>query len=276
MSVAALGWAWQQRIMDADGKDDPMSKSVLVALANYADEDGLAWPSVGRLADMTQWGTRSIQRCLSKLIKAGFLRREPRAAPSGQRLADGFYLLAPPEVLARRAGSSPGSKATPVRQSVGVHKTPSPGKSPPVHGTGRGDRESTPPRLLDGGTVTTQSRDKDDPSKNLKISARAGEAGSSTGDADPPIASAAEPEFAFEMRAAMRSQFLQRWSAARTEIGAQLFDAFFAGSVVRAVEPEIVVQAQSGFYAEAIETRYGRIFRKVFDAEARFVAPQLN
>ena len=49
-------------------------KLVALTLANYANEKGIAWPSVETLAKKTGISTRQIQRILPKIEEAGLLK----------------------------------------------------------------------------------------------------------------------------------------------------------------------------------------------------------
>lgn len=51
----------------------PVAKAVLIALADRADDDGVAWPSVGDLVTRTCFGRRAIQRAIGDLANAGLL-----------------------------------------------------------------------------------------------------------------------------------------------------------------------------------------------------------
>ncbi len=50
------------------------AKLVALALANYANDKGLAWPSVETLAKITGLSKRQIQRILPQIEKAGLLK----------------------------------------------------------------------------------------------------------------------------------------------------------------------------------------------------------
>ena len=69
MSGEALGWAKRQTAPCA------RSKSVLVALADYADEMGFAWPAVTTLATEAQLSERHIKRMLKALVDDGVILR---------------------------------------------------------------------------------------------------------------------------------------------------------------------------------------------------------
>ncbi len=53
------------------------AKLVALALANYANDKGLAWPSVETLAKITGLSTRQIQRILPQIEKAGLVKISP-------------------------------------------------------------------------------------------------------------------------------------------------------------------------------------------------------
>ncbi|WP_375308392.1 helix-turn-helix domain-containing protein [Bradyrhizobium sp. A11] len=67
MSWQATAWALQQRV------GQPARKLVLLALANYADEHGICWPSQERLAEDVEMSLDTIQRHTKKLREAGLL-----------------------------------------------------------------------------------------------------------------------------------------------------------------------------------------------------------
>lgn len=75
MSAEARTWAKKQKAGSAS------QKSVLVAIADYVNEDGYAWPSQARIARDTDLSVRSIIRAIAALEKAGLIqifRRPPR------------------------------------------------------------------------------------------------------------------------------------------------------------------------------------------------------
>ncbi len=108
MSVWAQSWAYEQRLgrwRDAkEGKKtwkgDPGAKSVLAALATFADEDGYCFAGQDTLAEMTDMSERSVREHLHNLEHAyGKIRREHRRKESGKGrgefTSDGIWLLAP-------------------------------------------------------------------------------------------------------------------------------------------------------------------------------------
>lgn len=69
MSVKMLGWAWDQVAA-------PLTKFVLVTLADYANNEGGCWPSIGRIAERTCMSERTVQRAVADLEAAGVLVRK--------------------------------------------------------------------------------------------------------------------------------------------------------------------------------------------------------
>lgn len=93
MSHWASTWAYEQEIQPS-GK-----KFVLVALANFADEDGFCYPSQETLAVMTGQTARSVRSHLASLEEDGIIQRKHRRGKTGQRTSDGYTLKAPPHKL---------------------------------------------------------------------------------------------------------------------------------------------------------------------------------
>lgn len=69
MSIWAVNWAFHTEVAP------PVHKLVLVALANFADDEDLAWPHVETLAGMASVSTRTVQRALKALEEAGLIER---------------------------------------------------------------------------------------------------------------------------------------------------------------------------------------------------------
>lgn len=87
-------WAWQQRPTTRDGNPSSAAKLVLVALADLADADGAAWPSVRYLAGMTGLSERSVYEQINRLADDGLLRKAKVATPHGAHA--GYVLASPP------------------------------------------------------------------------------------------------------------------------------------------------------------------------------------
>jgi DNA-binding MarR family transcriptional regulator len=82
MSIQAVAWALKQRT------GSPTLKVTLLAVANYADEEGKCWPSQERLALDTDLSERSVRDALKRLQEMGYLSREARRINGNQRETD--------------------------------------------------------------------------------------------------------------------------------------------------------------------------------------------
>lgn len=92
MSVEAMTWAFQVPLK-------PCPKSVLVALANRADEDGYCWPGIEDLELRTGWGRRSIQRALVMLEQDGYVEIHSRFSTHGAQKSNLYRLAIPGKSL---------------------------------------------------------------------------------------------------------------------------------------------------------------------------------
>lgn len=70
MSIKLMTAAWEREDLSAT------HKLVLLALADWANDEGLCWPSINRLAIKTSMAGRSVQRLIRQLEEMGFVRRE--------------------------------------------------------------------------------------------------------------------------------------------------------------------------------------------------------
>lgn len=101
MSIWAVNWAFHTEVAP------PVHKLVLVALANFADDEDLAWPHVETLAGMASVSTRTVQRALKALEEAGLIERSMglvAGARGGLRRTNSVYRLNVPDDLSRRKG----------------------------------------------------------------------------------------------------------------------------------------------------------------------------
>jgi hypothetical protein len=86
MSWQATAWAAKQKT------GSPACKLILLALANYADASGAAWPSQDTLANDTEQSVDSVQRRLKQLVQIGLIRIDNLPAKRGQ-WSGRLYLL---------------------------------------------------------------------------------------------------------------------------------------------------------------------------------------
>lgn len=85
MSVKALTWAFGCPISGNE-------KVVLLALADHADDDGVCWPSIRRIAEKGYISERSVQRILPKLVELGFVHMQDQISASGRTTARKYTL----------------------------------------------------------------------------------------------------------------------------------------------------------------------------------------
>ncbi len=79
MGLAATKWVWWQ------SRATGIPKLVLLAIADHASDEGVAWPGVARLAGMVGKSPRTVQRCLEELEALGDLKREIHGANLSHR-----------------------------------------------------------------------------------------------------------------------------------------------------------------------------------------------
>ena len=70
MSREARDWAWSRRGLT------PALRCILLALAEHADEEGRCWPSLTRLAELTEVDRRTVTRGLAELEDRSLIVRE--------------------------------------------------------------------------------------------------------------------------------------------------------------------------------------------------------
>lgn len=70
MSIRIMTAVWERTDLSST------QKLVLLALADWANDEGLCWPSINRLAVKASMAGRSIQRIIRELEDAGFVRRD--------------------------------------------------------------------------------------------------------------------------------------------------------------------------------------------------------
>lgn len=90
MSTNALDWAINVRVGHA------LSKSVLIVLASYADQDNGCGPRIDRLARETELSPAGVVACLDLLEARGLIARRPGPHVGG---GDRFELLMPRAVM---------------------------------------------------------------------------------------------------------------------------------------------------------------------------------
>lgn len=78
MSVRAITWAWEQETTSAG------ERLVLLALADHAGDDGVCFPSTGRLSAKTRIGVSTVRLHIDRLTKRGLIvKLHRRRRPDG-------------------------------------------------------------------------------------------------------------------------------------------------------------------------------------------------
>ncbi|SLN77280.1 helix-turn-helix domain-containing protein [Oceanibacterium hippocampi] len=155
MSLRAISYVFDHSL--AEGK----ARLVLLALADYADENWIAYPSVKRLAAKTRISERGIFRFLGDLQKAGELEK----AGVGRRGVVRYRII-------KRDGTEEEDAPPSYRERLRRARTPA--------SSGRGETAATPATSGRGEDATPASSGTpplpvvaDKPSKNLKTKKRA-------------------------------------------------------------------------------------------------------
>jgi hypothetical protein len=67
MSIAALNWVFRMH----PGWLDGVTRSVLVILADHADESDNCWPAIETIMRRSSWSERAVRKALRKLQAQG-------------------------------------------------------------------------------------------------------------------------------------------------------------------------------------------------------------
>jgi len=86
MSFQAMSWAVKQKVGNATGK------AILLMLANYADQDGVCFPSQEKLAVECECARQTVSRFLNDFESRGLISRVQRRRQDGYRTSDEIKL----------------------------------------------------------------------------------------------------------------------------------------------------------------------------------------
>lgn len=75
-----------------NGPSSPTDNIVLIALANYADEKGVCWPSLSKLASRTRFSERTVRYALRSLEEQRFISSTERYGKHGVRISSRYQL----------------------------------------------------------------------------------------------------------------------------------------------------------------------------------------
>ena len=101
MSRRARDWAWSCRGLTL------ALRCILLALAEHADEEGRCWPSLTRLAALTEADRRTVTRGLAELEARGLVARERR---QGKGTVYTLAIAAPAGTVAPPGSPDPGDR----------------------------------------------------------------------------------------------------------------------------------------------------------------------
>ena len=97
-------------------KIDPLEKLVLLAVADYSDDNGRSWPSMAKLAEKSNLSESTVRRRLRSAEESGLLKLVAREDKTGRTTSYVFYLF--PEKNSQGGGCQPD-------RGEGVSLTPS-------------------------------------------------------------------------------------------------------------------------------------------------------
>lgn len=126
MSIQAISWALKQSAVKRG------EKMVLVALANYADENGECFPSHKRLAEDTGYTRQGVGKVIRHLEDIGLLEINSRDRENGSRTSNVYVLSMGATTVAGKAttvarGATGGNNIEPSFN----HNPPVPSEQPP-------------------------------------------------------------------------------------------------------------------------------------------------
>lgn len=156
MSIWAVNWALHTEIQNST------HKLILIALANFADEENQAWPHVETLAKLASCTERTVQRALEALELDGLIERTMGLGPSpkgGMVRTNSIYRVLAPDHVSRAAGK-PARRPNIVRPSI--TETPSGHRCDTSVVTVNGADETPSGDRCDTGVVTVDRCDTGD------------------------------------------------------------------------------------------------------------------
>ena len=86
MSIKVMTWAWEQEL-------PPLTKLVLMAIADHCDDEGYAWPGIKGIAKKCGVAHSTVQRHVQSLEEQGILNVKPRQRPDGSSSSNGYTVI---------------------------------------------------------------------------------------------------------------------------------------------------------------------------------------
>jgi DNA-binding transcriptional ArsR family regulator len=87
MSFQAQAWAVEQVT------GSPMTKAILMALANYANQDGESWYGYAKIAADAEMGESTVRKHIERLIELGLVQVERRLRENGSTQSNRYRLV---------------------------------------------------------------------------------------------------------------------------------------------------------------------------------------
>lgn len=125
------------KAMQTDLKGDSTAKLTLIALANYANDENVAWPSIATLVDIIGKTDRTVQSTMRKLEKIGFIRRSEDQSYANRYRADRrptVYEILPYGVKPTSPSVIDGVQSASPREDHGVKPTAPRGEAQRTNG----------------------------------------------------------------------------------------------------------------------------------------------
>lgn len=117
MSIKLMTYAWETDLAAND-------KLVLLALADWANDEGLCWPSVAKLCSKTRASERTVQCIIKRLVEAGHVTRQ-------ERTGRGCRYIVHPRKSCTPADSAPPQLSPPTPAKVAPNTPKNHQESPP-------------------------------------------------------------------------------------------------------------------------------------------------
>lgn len=126
MSLAMMTWAFAQRGLR------PSEKVVLLALADYANDEGYCFPGQVSIATKADLSERTVRDTLKRLEDAGLLEITERRRDDGYRTSNGYRLLTSPAEVAGDQISPAESRQSHRQTAAGQEPSVEPSDIPPT------------------------------------------------------------------------------------------------------------------------------------------------
>jgi hypothetical protein len=137
-----MAWVWE------NGPDSPTDCMVMLALADFANDDGECWPSIAGICRKARMSERGVQTVLRRLQDGGYLEIE---AGGGRKRCNVYRLKTPQQV-------HPADNAPPQMTA----KTPQMTAENPAPGAPEPSRTIIEPSVGGGGSARARETDPSD------------------------------------------------------------------------------------------------------------------